>query len=362
MTAASWPARSPPSRSTVSHLGRAWPARSPPCPRLPRADRLRPGRGAPVPALPRRPAPAGRRAARDVACRARRPGGIHPGRIDVIGGGALVVEALAGSCARGGITVVVSEHDILDGIARSMTWTRPDRRRSSTPPCPATGPARGWSPGANGAREKRAAFRDEEYWGRPVPGFGPPTPAADRRPGPGRARRQPDRPDVHRRPFRRRACSPRCTRRSGQPADGRQPRRRPDLRGTRITAPVHCAPPDNKPTPTERDTCGGLAARRAGLLADVRAVVVSARSAGRRCSRCWPAPAGRCPARARGSATARRWSWRGERAAAPVRQLPRQPAEHVHRPAHPGDAGGRAAGGGSLPPVSNSASFGLSTN
>lgn len=27
------------------------------------------------------------------------------------------------------------------------------------------------------------------------------------------------------------------------------------LRGTRITAPVHCAPPDNKPTPHERDTC-----------------------------------------------------------------------------------------------------------
>ncbi|MBA2505008.1 MAG: uracil-DNA glycosylase, partial [Thermoleophilaceae bacterium] len=24
------------------------------------------------------------------------------------------------------------------------------------------------------AREKRAAFRDEEYWGRPVPGFGDP--------------------------------------------------------------------------------------------------------------------------------------------------------------------------------------------
>src|SRR4029434_572492 len=25
------------------------------------------------------------------------------------------------------------------------------------------------------AREKRAAFRDQEYWGRPVPGFGDPT-------------------------------------------------------------------------------------------------------------------------------------------------------------------------------------------
>ena len=36
------------------------------------------------------------------------------------------------------------------------------------------------------------------------------------------------------------------------------------LRGTRITAPVHCAPPDNKPTPAERDTCGRWLRRGAG--------------------------------------------------------------------------------------------------
>ena len=49
-------------------------------------------------------------------------GGIHPGRIDVIGGGALIVDVLAGElAARAGITeLVVSEHDILDGIARSI--------------------------------------------------------------------------------------------------------------------------------------------------------------------------------------------------------------------------------------------------
>jgi exopolyphosphatase/guanosine-5'-triphosphate,3'-diphosphate pyrophosphatase len=49
-------------------------------------------------------------------------GAIHPGRIDVIGGGALIVDALARElheCA--GITeLVVSERDILDGIARSI--------------------------------------------------------------------------------------------------------------------------------------------------------------------------------------------------------------------------------------------------
>jgi exopolyphosphatase/guanosine-5'-triphosphate,3'-diphosphate pyrophosphatase len=47
---------------------------------------------------------------------------IHPGRIDVIGGGALVVEVLAEELhARAGIEeMVVSEHDLLDGIARSI--------------------------------------------------------------------------------------------------------------------------------------------------------------------------------------------------------------------------------------------------
>jgi exopolyphosphatase/guanosine-5'-triphosphate,3'-diphosphate pyrophosphatase len=47
---------------------------------------------------------------------------IHPGRVDVIGGGALVVKVLAEQLAeRAGITeLVVSEHDILDGIALSL--------------------------------------------------------------------------------------------------------------------------------------------------------------------------------------------------------------------------------------------------
>jgi exopolyphosphatase / guanosine-5'-triphosphate,3'-diphosphate pyrophosphatase len=47
---------------------------------------------------------------------------IHPGRIDVIGGGALITDVLAAELhERAGITeLVVSEHDILDGIARSI--------------------------------------------------------------------------------------------------------------------------------------------------------------------------------------------------------------------------------------------------
>lgn len=49
-------------------------------------------------------------------------GPMHEGRVDVIGGGAIVVEELAAALStRAGITeLVVSEHDILDGIALSI--------------------------------------------------------------------------------------------------------------------------------------------------------------------------------------------------------------------------------------------------
>jgi uracil-DNA glycosylase len=47
------------------------------------------------------------------------------------------------------------------------------------------------------------------------------------------------------------------------------------LRGTYITAPVHCAPPANKPTPQERDTCRPWLVRELELLwPGLRAVVV----------------------------------------------------------------------------------------
>jgi exopolyphosphatase/guanosine-5'-triphosphate,3'-diphosphate pyrophosphatase len=60
--------------------------------------------------------------AADHATRAANPV-IHPGRVDVIGGGAVIVQALAdGLAARGGPDqLIVSEHDILDGIALALT-------------------------------------------------------------------------------------------------------------------------------------------------------------------------------------------------------------------------------------------------
>ena len=77
------------------------------------------------------------------------------------------------------------------------------------------------------ATVKRRAFADQPYWGRPVPGWG------SERPrllivglAPGRARRQPDRTDVHRRPVGRPVVRRAAPGRAGEPADQRRRRRR----------------------------------------------------------------------------------------------------------------------------------------
>ena len=127
------------------------------------------------------------------------------------------------------------------------------------------------------AREKRAAYRDEEYWGRPVPGIGPPdaplliiglAPAAHGGNRTGRMFTGDRSGDVL-------YAALHAVGLTNQPTavhrdDGLQ------LYGTRITAPVHCAPPDNKPTSDERDRCttGWLEPELALLAPTVRAVVV----------------------------------------------------------------------------------------
>jgi uracil-DNA glycosylase family 4 len=107
------------------------------------------------------------------------------------------------------------------------------------------------------AVEKRAAYRDQEYWGRPVPGIGPAdasllivglAPAAHGGNRTGRMFTGDRSGDVL-------YAAMHAVGLTNQPTavhrdDGLE------LYGTRITAPVHCAPPDNKPTPAERDTCG----------------------------------------------------------------------------------------------------------
>ncbi|MEV0247725.1 uracil-DNA glycosylase [Nocardia sp. NPDC050712] len=126
------------------------------------------------------------------------------------------------------------------------------------------------------AREKRAAFRDETYWGRPVPGFGPDdarllivglAPAAHGGNRTGRMFTGDRSGDVLYAAMYAvgLASQPTATRRD----DGLE------LLGVRVTAPVHCAPPDNKPLPEERDRCRHWLATELDLLAPtVRAIVV----------------------------------------------------------------------------------------
>ena len=107
------------------------------------------------------------------------------------------------------------------------------------------------------AREKRASFRDEDYWGRPVPGFGDPgARVLDPRARAGGARRQPHRPGVHRRPVGRLAVRRAAPRGLREPAGlGAGATTGCVLADAYVAAAVRCAPPANKPTPEERDTC-----------------------------------------------------------------------------------------------------------
>ncbi|WP_280444489.1 uracil-DNA glycosylase [Nocardia brasiliensis] len=126
------------------------------------------------------------------------------------------------------------------------------------------------------AQTKRAAFRNETYWGRPVPGFGPDdarlllvglAPAAHGGNRTGRMFTGDRSGDVL-------FAALHAVGLANQPTaihrdDGLR------LSGVRVTAPVHCAPPDNKPTPEERDRCRHWLATEFALLAPtVRAVVV----------------------------------------------------------------------------------------
>ena len=117
------------------------------------------------------------------------------------------------------------------------------------------------------AREKRAAFADEEYWGRPVPGFGDAAgpvyilglaPAAHGGNRTGRVFTGDRSGDwlfasLHRTGF---ASQPT----SRHPDDGLS------LRGAFVAAAVRCAPPANKPLPEERDNCLPYAARELEII------------------------------------------------------------------------------------------------
>jgi uracil-DNA glycosylase len=124
------------------------------------------------------------------------------------------------------------------------------------------------------AREKRAAFRDWDYWGRPVPGFGDHSarllilglaPAAHGGNRTGRIFTGDRSGDwlfasLWRTGFANQPTS--VTRDDGLA-----------LRDCYITAPVKCAPPENKPTIQERANCAPWLERELELLDTVRVVV-----------------------------------------------------------------------------------------
>jgi uracil-DNA glycosylase family 4 len=124
------------------------------------------------------------------------------------------------------------------------------------------------------AREKRAAFRDWEYWGRPVPGFGDPAarvvllglaPAAHGANRTGRMFTGDRSGDFL-------YAALHATGFASQPVA----RSRDDgltLTDCFITAGVRCAPPANKPTPGERDACRTWLDRELALLDRARVIV-----------------------------------------------------------------------------------------
>jgi uracil-DNA glycosylase family 4 len=124
------------------------------------------------------------------------------------------------------------------------------------------------------AREKVARFRGDDYWGRPVPGFGDPdarillvglAPAAHGGNRTGRVFTGDASGDFLFAAMHAVGLANQPTSRSAD--DGLA------LTDAYIAAAVRCAPPANRPLPSERDNCAPFLARELALLSEVRVLV-----------------------------------------------------------------------------------------
>ena len=124
------------------------------------------------------------------------------------------------------------------------------------------------------AREKVARFRDEPYWGKPLPGFGDPAarifvvglaPAAHGGNRTGRVFTGDASGDFLWAALWRAGLADRPS--SRRASDGLT------LTDVRIGAAVRCAPPANKPTIDERDACAPFLVRELALLDRARVIV-----------------------------------------------------------------------------------------
>lgn len=122
--------------------------------------------------------------------------------------------------------------------------------------------------------ERRAAYRDQIYWARPVPGFGDPAarilvlglaPAAHGANRTGRLFTGDRSGDWLFRAMHRAGLADRAE--SVSVDDGLT------LTDAWVSAAVRCAPPENTPTPSERDACRPFLHRELALLDRLRVVV-----------------------------------------------------------------------------------------